>query len=81
MKPVILTLIGSVLSAAYWWIAFITVYADALFAGERGPSWTPPADSQAIGHSITVIVIAVVIYALLITAWSTLKRRLFRSLS
>ncbi|PTQ65198.1 hypothetical protein C8J45_10145 [Sphingomonas sp. PP-CE-3G-477] len=81
MKTVILTLVGSILSAAYWWIAFITVYANALFAGERGPAWTPPADSQAISHSITVIVIAVVIYAFLIAAWSTLKRRLFRALS
>jgi hypothetical protein len=79
MKTAIFTVIGSLFTAVYWWIVFITVYADAIFAGDRGPSWTPPSDSDAIFLDIMVIVIAVVFYAVLMATWSWMKRRFFRA--
>lgn len=69
MKRILVALLGSVLTAAYWWIAFMTVYADTLFAGDANPAAQPAPDGEVIWRSAAIIVAAILIYTALAMLW------------
>jgi hypothetical protein len=66
MKDAIVALILSAVSAAYWWIVFLTVYADVFFAGNSGPGWQPMRDTDAQIRAGAILLIGVQGYAGLI---------------
>ena len=70
----LVAIVQSILGAVYWWIVFTTVYADALFAGDRDPAQPPLADRAVLTRSGIIIVAAVAAYALLIVAFERLTR-------
>ena len=75
MARIVVALAGSVLTALYWWAVFMIVYGSALFAGDRGPGYTPPSDSMMIATNLATTVGGVVVYAALSLVWRRLTRR------
>jgi hypothetical protein len=66
MKDAILAIVVAIISAVYWWLIFLYVYADMLFAGDSRPDLQPTPDNQAVIGSAALICAGVLGYAGLI---------------
>lgn len=75
MKRFALALLGSVLTAVYWWIVFTTVYADALFAGDANPASQPLPDQEVLIRNAAVIVVGVLVYVGFMLLWRRITTR------
>ena len=53
MRQVATAILGSVLTAIYWWIVFMMVYADALYAGDRDPTAQPVSEREALTTALS----------------------------
>lgn len=69
MKRFAVAILGSVLTAAYWWVVFTIVYANALFAGDADPASQPRPDREVVIGNVAVIVVGVLVYAVLMPVW------------
>ena len=69
MSRVFVALVGSVLTAVYWWLVFVFIYAPALFAGDQSPAARPPPEQEVLLRNGAAIVAGIVIYAVLSLLW------------
>lgn len=69
MRAATLAILGSLLTAAYWWVVFMAVYADGLFGGDGDPARQPAPDGEVLVRNGSIIVVALLIYAGLSLLW------------
>ena len=75
MKQLVIAIFVSCLTATYWGAVFLVAYADMFFAGDRDPSRPPPPSGDVMAHTLTTLIVGVVIYALLGFGWQRVGAR------
>ena len=73
MKRFALAVLGAVLSAGYWW--GVVTFADGVGGGDPGPAAPPRSEAAQNAVTLSIFVVAVLVYAALSLLWRRIEAR------